>query len=85
VSGVESALEARNRELAQVQRDIAAASVYAIAGDGTAQQKADAVVDTAQLAERAGRLKEEIRQLEVHRVEYIRDLDDYRASVDPEE
>jgi len=41
------------------------------------------VVDTAQLAERAGRLQEEIRQLEEERVRYENDLEAYRSTQPP--
>ena len=44
---------------------------------------AHAVLDTAQLAERAGRLKVEIRQLSDDTVRYQNDLDAYRASHPP--
>jgi uncharacterized small protein (DUF1192 family) len=47
--------------------------------DSTPQDRADALLDTAQLAERIGRLKTEIHQLEVDRVSYERDLENFRA------
>jgi hypothetical protein len=41
------------------------------------------LVDTAQLAERIGRLKQEIRQPEEDKIRYERDLDAYRAGSPP--
>src|SRR5882757_8061015 len=57
-------------------------SSAAVVSDGTtSEQRAQALVDTAQMAEQAGRLREEIHQLEADRVNYERDLEDYRSRV----
>ena len=49
--------------------------------DATPEDKTHAVVDTAQRAERIGRLKAEIAQLEKQRARYVRELETYRATV----
>lgn len=75
-------LDARRRELHRAEEDIVTNSAKAISGDATAEERAQAVVDVKNLAERAGRLKNEIRRLEEDRVHYERDLEDYRATLD---
>jgi len=79
VADAKAQLGAKRRELDRVQHGIAANAITAMSSETSKQQLADAVIDTAQLAERAGRLKEEIRRLEGDTVRYERDLDDYLA------
>jgi hypothetical protein len=79
VTDAKAELGAKRRELDHVQHGIAANAITALSSSTSKQELADAVVDTAQLAERAGRLKEEIRQLEGDTVRYERDLDEYLA------
>ena len=57
------------------------AGLTVIDDDATAEDKTHAVVDTAQRAERIGRLKAEIAQLEKQRARYVRELEAYRATV----
>jgi len=73
----------KRQELERAERGIVSNAAAAFSSDSTSQSRADAVVDTAQLAERAGRLKAEIRQLEEDRIVYERDLDAYRSSQSP--
>ena len=73
----------KRQELDRAERGIVSNAAAAFSSDSTSQSRADAVVDTAQLAEQAGRLKAEIRQLEEDRIVYQRDLDAYRASQAP--
>jgi len=80
VSNAESQLDAKRRELDRVKHDIVATSATVVSDESTKQDRADALVDAADLSERAGRLKEEIRQLERDKVRYEHDLDDYLAS-----
>ncbi|MGH8315385.1 MAG: DUF2799 domain-containing protein [Steroidobacterales bacterium] len=75
----EAQLNAKRQELDRVQHGIVANAAAAVSTDSNNQERADAVLDTATLAERSGRLEQEIRQLEVARARYERDLDDYRA------
>ncbi|MEP7245517.1 MAG: DUF2799 domain-containing protein [Gammaproteobacteria bacterium] len=83
VSNAESGLNSKRHELDRLQHDIASSSATAISSDTAKEDRADAVIDTAKMAERAGRLKAEIRQLESDRANYQRDLDDYRAGRPP--
>jgi hypothetical protein len=82
VSSATYQLEGKRRELNRAEDDVVRKSALAIDGDATGEQRAQAVVDLKQLAERIGRLKAEIRQLEVDRVQYERDLQDYRSTVE---
>ena len=74
-------LESKRRALNHVEEDIVSKSALAISSDATGEERALAVVDVKQLAERVGRLKAEIRQLEEERVHCERDLEDYQAQM----
>ena len=69
----------KRRELDRVQHGVVANSADVMSDESTKEDRAHALLDTAELAERSGRLKEEIRQLERDKVRYQRDLDDYLA------
>jgi hypothetical protein len=83
VSGAEAELEAKRHELAQVEHGIVASSAAAISADAAPDQRAQAVVDAAHLAEQAGRLKVEIRQLNDDTARYQAELDAYRSTHSP--
>jgi len=83
VSGAQAELESKRRELARVEHGIVERSAAAISADATPDQRAQAVVDAANLAEKAGRLKVEIRQLSEESVRYQADLDAYRSTHPP--
>ncbi len=74
-------LDSKRHELEDVEKEIVRKSALAISSDATAEERAQAVVDVKHLAERSGRLKEEIQQLERDRVHFERDLADYRATL----
>jgi hypothetical protein len=79
VTDADSRLAHKRRELERAKHGIVANSADVMSDESTKEDRADAHLDTADLAERAGRLKEEIRQLERDKVRYQRDLDDYLA------
>jgi Protein of unknown function (DUF2799) len=81
VQSTSNRLYSDRQELEQVEQDIVAQSATAISNDANAEQRAQAVVDVKHLSERAGRLKQEIRQLENDRVVYERDLEHYQAQL----
>ncbi len=83
LSNAESQLDSKRRELDRAKHGIVATSAAVVSDEATREERADALVDAAELAERVGRLKEEIKQLEADRVRYERDLDDYLASQPP--
>ena len=82
VANAAHAIDSKRRSLNAAEEDIVKKSALAISSSATGEERALAVVDLKQLAERVGRLKSEIRQLEEERVLYERDLADYRASVE---
>lgn len=83
VSEAKSQLAAKRRELEKVEHGIAQNAATAISSDTRKEDRADAVVDTAELAERAGRLKVEIRQLERDSVRFEHEYEEYRANQPP--
>jgi hypothetical protein len=83
VSGTQAELDSKRRELARVEHGILESSAAAISSDATSEQRAHAVVDAANLAEQAGRLKGEIRRLSEESVRYQAELDAYRATHPP--
>jgi uncharacterized small protein (DUF1192 family) len=82
VEGATRQLESKRRELNRAEDDIVDKSALAISSDATHEQRAQAVVDVKQLAERVGRLKSEIRRLEKDRVLYEQDLESYQAGLE---
>jgi hypothetical protein len=83
VSNTSQQIDYKRHELEQVQRDMMTNAATVVSSDSTSQDRAGALADTAHLAEHAGRLKEEIHQLEVDRVRYEADLQAYRESQPP--
>ena len=83
VSGTQAELNSKRYELARIEHGIVESSAAAISADATPEQRAQAVVDAANLAEQAGRLKVEIRQLSEASVRYEAELDAYRATHPP--
>jgi hypothetical protein len=81
LASVNYEINAKRNSLRNAESDIVTRSARAISNEGTAEERAQAVVDVKQLGERVGRLKSEIRQLEEERVHCERDLQDYRATL----
>lgn len=80
VSNAESQLYAKRRALNRVEDEMVGASTVIVDDDSSGEVRAQALIDTKQLAERAGRLKAEIRQLEKDKIRYEQELEDYNAS-----
>ncbi len=83
VSNTEAELSPRRRELSQVEHGMLENSVQAVSTDNGVDDRAHSVLDVAQLAERAARLKIEIRQLTEDSARYQEELDAYRGSHPP--
>jgi hypothetical protein len=81
VADTDASISARRYDIRRLEDSIADAGLTVIDDDATAEDKTHAVVDTAQRAERIGRLKAEIAQLEKQRARYVRELEAYRATV----
>jgi len=82
VSNTDRQLDYKRQELQEAERGIITSSAAAVSSDSS-QDRVDAVADAAKLAEKAGRLKGEIRQLQEERVRFQTDLDNYRSSQPP--
>jgi Protein of unknown function (DUF2799) len=81
VANAATQLDAARRELNHVEKEIAEKSAAIISGDSSADDRAQALIDTKQLAERAGRLKSDIRQLEQDKAHYDIELENYRSTL----
>lgn len=81
VSNAQNQLVSKRRELERTEDSIVKKTAIIVGGESTTEERAQALVDTKQLAERVGRLKAEIIELERARIEYQRDLEDYRTRV----
>jgi Protein of unknown function (DUF2799) len=81
VSDADRAIESRRAEIARLESSIASGA-FVVAGEtATPEQRTQAVLDTRQNAERIGRLKTEIRELERDRARYAQELETYRTTV----
>lgn len=76
-------LAAAHRELEQAEHGIVEQSAIVISKDATSEARAQALLGTKDLAEKVGRLKAEISDLERDQARYQRDLVEYRASLPP--
>lgn len=81
VSSAHERLSSKRREVDRLEDEIVRKAALIVSSDSTGEQRAQALVDTKQLAERTGRLKSEIAQLEQDRLQYERELEDYRATL----
>ena len=74
-------MASNRREAENIEDEIADNALKVIGDDTTSEQRARALLDTKQLAERRGRLSSEIKQLEKDKVRYERELNEYRNRV----
>lgn len=79
VSGTESQLAARRAELERLQRGITANAVAAGSDNTAKEERVDAVLDAAKMAERVGQVKAQIRSLEEELVLRRQELNRYLA------
>ena len=83
-SGVADAanrLDAARRELDQVEHEIVSSSAVVISADASTETRAHSLLEANQLAERAGRLKAQIEDLQRDKARAQRQLESYLASV----
>ena len=81
IADADAGIAYRRREVARLESRIADRTLTVIDGEATPEARADAVLDTKHAAERIGRLKSEITQLERDRARYQQELETYRATV----
>ncbi|MBS0364681.1 MAG: DUF2799 domain-containing protein [Proteobacteria bacterium] len=83
VSNADAALSSKRIELANIEHGILGNSMQAVLSDSPPDDRAHAVLDVAQLSQRAAQLKIEIGQLNADRARYQQELDAYLASHQP--
>jgi len=81
VTDTEEQIEDRRRAIRRLEDRIAESAFDVIDATATAEERTQAVLDTKQAAERIGRLKAEITELEKERARYQAELDAYRQTV----
>lgn len=81
VDSARSELGSKRRELERLEQDFVRKAAIIVSSESSNEDRAEALVDSKQIAERTGRLKTEIAQLERDQVLYERELEDYRATV----
>jgi hypothetical protein len=81
VTDTEQQIENKRREIRRLEDRVAESAFDVIDTTSTAEERTQAVLDTKQAAERIGRLKAEITELEQERARYQAELDAYRQTV----
>ena len=81
VAQADYSLRAKQRELEALEESMLQNSLVVVSAESTAEERAQALLDTRRMAEDSGRLKSEIRQLESDRQVLAQDLEAYRASL----
>ena len=74
-------LSIKRAEIARLEDAVARSGLRAMKETSTLEQRAQAVLDARRYAERIGRLKADVAQLERDRMVYARELATYRATV----
>jgi ribosome modulation factor len=80
VRDADQQIETRRTEIRRLEDRIAASAFEVVDEKATAEQRTQAVLDTKQAAERIGRLKAEIVDLEKERARYQAELEAYRKT-----
>jgi uncharacterized small protein (DUF1192 family) len=81
VNDAEEAIAYRRAEIRRLEDGLTRGAVTMIGDTSTAEQRTQAVIDAKQAAERIGRLRKEIEELEADRERYERELDAYQRTV----
>jgi hypothetical protein len=81
VDSATSQLYSKRQEMERIEHALANRGFVVVDPDTTSEQRAQALLDTKQLAERYGRLEAEVEQLEKDKLEYERELEEYRTQV----
>ena len=83
VRDADEQIEARRQEIRRLEDRVAESAFDVIDENATPEQRTQGVLDTKQAAERIGRLKAEVAELEKERARYQAELDAYRKTVVP--
>jgi len=80
VADTDGAIAARHAEIRGLEDDLAEGALVLV-GDSSPEQRTQAVLDAKQAAERIGRLRKEIENLQADRARYERELEAYEETV----
>lgn len=83
VTATDEQIEDKRSEIRRLEDRVAESALDVIDTTSTAEERTQAVLDTKQAAERIGRLKTEVAELEKERARYQAELDAYRRTVVP--
>jgi ribosome modulation factor len=81
VRDADEQIEAKRQEIRRLEDRVAESAFDVVDTKATPEQRAQGVLDTKQAAERIGRLKAEVAELEKDRARYQAELDAYRKTV----
>lgn len=81
VADADDQIEYDRREIARLEDAVARSAFDVVSETATPEVRTQAVLDARQAAERIGRLKAEIAQLERDRARYAQELETYRRTV----
>lgn len=81
VNNAQAQIAAKRRELERLEHRMADLGMLVISDETTSEDRAQALIETKQAAERYGRLEAEIRELESDRIRYEHELEDYRTQL----
>lgn len=81
VADADAQIEYDRREIARLEDAVTRSAFDVISETATPESRTEAVLDAKQAAERIGRLKAEIAQLEKDRARYAEELETYRRTV----
>jgi ribosome modulation factor len=81
VRDADEQIEAKRQEIRRLEDRIAARAFDVVDASATPEERTQAVLDTKQAAERIGRLKAEVAELEKERARYQAELEAYRKTV----
>jgi ribosome modulation factor len=83
VRDADEQIETKRQEIRRLEDRVAERAFDVVDAKATPEQRAQGVLDTKQAAERIGRLKAEVAELEKERARYQAELDAYRKTVVP--
>lgn len=81
VRDAEAGIAQREAEIRRLEDGLARGAFVLVGETSTAEQRTQAVIDAKQAAERIGRLRKEIENLQADRARYERELETYQATV----
>ncbi|HET7204146.1 MAG TPA: DUF2799 domain-containing protein [Steroidobacteraceae bacterium] len=81
VEETDEAIAARQAEIRRLEDDLAKGALVLVGDTSSPERRTQAVLDAKQAAERIGRLRKEIDDLQADRVRYERELEAYQETV----